>query len=130
MFHCLKLYTTVDILQTIIFTTISKKRSSKTNWWMFCLQISKVATELKLTCNQSYVLLTCLAFVVLVSQPNTLLTLLFLLDCPLDVELLSAAATVFSNSGNTEGQLWFKCLNPSDFITAAPKHMTTFSVFP
>ena len=71
--------------------------------------------------NRTYVLLNCLAFVVLISQPNTLLTLLFLLDCPLDVELLSAAATVFSNSGSTEGQLWFKCLNPSDFVTAAPK---------
>lgn len=42
-FYCLKLYTTVDILRTIIH--YNKKGLAKQTWCMLCFQISKVTSE-------------------------------------------------------------------------------------
>lgn len=51
------------------------------------------------------------------SRPSKLLLLLFLLNR--EFEFSSIDANVASSSDNNEGQLSSKCLNASDFITAA-----------
>jgi len=51
------------------------------------------------------------------SRPSKLLLLLFLLNR--EFEFSSINANVASSSDNNEGQLSSKCLNASDFITAA-----------
>jgi hypothetical protein len=51
------------------------------------------------------------------SRPSKLLLLLFLLNR--EFEFSSIDASVASSSDNKEGQLSSKCLNASDFITAA-----------